>query len=172
MSYAFPWVEPPWPDKVLPRAQLEDRIGALISSLNMCVLATIGKHGPMASPIEYHAEGLDIYILPDPGTPKLKAMQNDSRISYAVHRPYHGWQSASGVQVFGNAEIIEPHAPGWDTGMKVFRWYEWMNDLGMDTSKPFERQIVKIVPRRILYTETWLWKQGYCAKQVWKRDGQ
>lgn len=172
MSIAFPWVEPPWPEKVLPREELEDRIGQLISSLNMCVLSTVGKNGPMASPIEYYADGLDIYILPDPGTPKLKAMQNDPRISYAVHHPYHGWHSAHGVQVFGRAEIIEPHAPGWDRGMQVFRWHEWMVDLGKDASKPFERQVVKIVPERILYTETWLWKRGYCAKQVWKNGNQ
>ena len=55
--------------------------------------------------------------------------------------------------------------------MKVFRWHEWMTDLGMDASSPFERQVVKIVPDRILYTETWLWKLGYGAKQVWKRAG-
>ena len=44
--------------------------------------------------------------------------------------------------------------------MKVFRWHEWMSDLAMDTSKPFERQVLKVVPDRILYTETWLWKLG------------
>ncbi len=171
MSQAFPWVEPPWPDKALPRDQLEDRIAQLVSSLNMCVLATIGKHGPIASPIEYYADGLDIYLLPDPGTPKLRAMQADPAVSYAVHYPYHGWHTARGVQVFGRAEIIEPHAPGWERGMKVFRWHEWVTDLGMDASAPFERQVVKITPDRILYTETWLWKLGYGAKQVWKRDG-
>ncbi|MFW2405455.1 MAG: pyridoxamine 5'-phosphate oxidase family protein [Gammaproteobacteria bacterium] len=169
MSYAFPWVEPPWPEDELPREQLEDRIQQLISSLNMCVLATHGSNGPIASPIEYYAEGLDIYILPDPGTPKLRAMESDPRISYAVHHAYHGWHTARGAQVFGKAEIIEPHAPGWEHGMKVFRWHEWVTDLGMDASQPFERQVVKIVPDRILYTETWLWKLGFGAKQVWKR---
>ena len=31
-------------------------------------------------------------------------------------------------------------------------------------------QVVKIVPDKILYTETWLWKQGYHAKQRWQRQ--
>ena len=35
----------------------------------------------------------------------------------------------------------------------------------------FERQIAKIVPDKILYTDVWLWKRGYHAKQVWKREG-
>ena len=168
MSTAYKWVEPPWPVKVLPRAQLEDRIEQLLGSTNMCVIATVGGSGqPIASPIEYYADGLNIYMLPDPGTPKLKAMQRDPRVSVAVHGAYHGWHSARGVQIFGRATIIEPHAPGWKHGMEIFRWHEWMSDLGMDARKPFERQVCKIVPEKILYTETWLWKLGYHAKQRW-----
>ena len=170
MSFAYPWVEPPWPEKELPREQLEDRVQRLLGSTNMCVLATCGENGPIASPIEYWADGLDLYMLPDPGTPKLKAMQADPRVSVAVCDAYHGWHSARGVQYFGRAEIIEPHAPGWEHGMNVFRWKPWMEDLGMDTSQPFERQVAKIVPDRILYTETWLWKNGYHAKQWWRRQ--
>jgi nitroimidazol reductase NimA-like FMN-containing flavoprotein (pyridoxamine 5'-phosphate oxidase superfamily) len=170
MSSAYPWVEPPWPEDPLPREQLEDRIEQLLGSTNICVLATYGSIGPIASPIEYWVDGLDLYMLPDPGTPKLKAMQRDPRVSIAVHQAYHGWHSARGVQIFGKAEIIEPHAPGWDRGMAVFRWHEWMSDLGLDASKPFERQVAKIVPDKMLYTETWLWKLGFGAKQVWRRD--
>jgi hypothetical protein len=54
--------------------------------------------------------------------------------------------------------------------MDVFHWKPWVEDLGMDSSKPFERQVAKIVPYRILLTDTWLWKNGYSAKQVWERD--
>ena len=70
-------------------------------------------------------------------------------------------------QIFGKAEIIEPHTEGWEHGMSIFRYHEWMTDLGMDASTPFERQVCKIVPYKMLYTETWLWKQGYHAKQRW-----
>lgn len=55
--------------------------------------------------------------------------------------------------------------------MQVFRWHEWMSDLAMDASKPFERQALKVVPDRILYTETWLWKLGFGAKQKWLQSG-
>lgn len=171
MSYAYPWVEAPQPTKALPREQLEDKIMELLGAHNMCVMATIGKNGPIASPIEYYADGLDLYMLPDPGTPKVKALERNPEICVAVHGPYHGWHSAKGAQFFGKAELIEPHAEGWDHGMKVFRWYEWMSDLGMDTSKPFERQVMKVVPYKILYTDTWLWKSGYGAKQRWLAEG-
>lgn len=172
MSYAYKWVEPPWPTEPLPREQLEDRIQQLLGSTNMCVLATCDSRGrPIASPIEYYADGLDLYMLPDPGTPKLRAIQRDPHVSVAVHGAYHGWHSARGVQIFGRGTIIEPHADGWEHGMKVFRWHEWMSDLGIDTSKPFERQVLKIEPDKILYTDTWLWKQGFGAKQRWLRQG-
>lgn len=172
MSKAYPWVEPTsWNQNPLPREQVEDRIQQLLGSTNMCVMATISAKGnPIASPIEYYADGLDIYMLPDPETPKLKALQRDPRISVAIHGPYHGWHSGRGAQYFGRAEIIEPHAPGWERGMEIFRWHEWMRDLGMDASKPFERQLLKVAPDRILYTETWLLKLGYGAKQVWTRE--
>lgn len=172
MSNAYPWVEPPWPEAELPRDELRDRIERLLASTNICVLATISKQGtPIASPIEYYAEGLSLYLLPDADTPKLNAMKRDSRISLAVHREYHGWHSGHGLQYFGNVEIIEPNTPGWDQAMKIFRWRPWAEDIGMDTSKPFETNpVAKIVPDRILYTETWLWKKGYSAKQVWRQE--
>ena len=84
--------------------------------------------------------------------------------------PYHGWQSGRGAQFFGTVEIIQPHADGWDHGMEIFKWQPWMEDLGMDTSKPFEREIAKITPHKILYTDVWLWKQGFGAKQVWQAE--
>jgi nitroimidazol reductase NimA-like FMN-containing flavoprotein (pyridoxamine 5'-phosphate oxidase superfamily) len=171
MSVAYRWVEPPWPNKIMPREQVQDHIEKLLASTNVCTIATVGKNGqPIASPIEYYADGLDLYMLPDPGTPKLKAMQRDPRVCAAVHGPYHGWHSVRGAQIFGRATIIEPHAPGWDHGMEIFRWYEWMHDLAMDTSKPFERQVCRIIAERILYTDTWMWRSGYKAKQVWERE--
>lgn len=168
MSKAYPWLEPPWPEKVLPRDLLEDRIQQILAATNICVLATINAKGlPIASPIEYYADGFDLYCLPDPGTPKLKAMQRDPNLCVAIHGDYHGWHSGKGVQLFSTAEIIEPHAPGWDHAMEIFHWRPWMEDLGMDASKPFERLVAKITPHRILLTDVWLWKQGYHAKQKW-----
>ncbi len=171
MTVANPWVLPPWSDKELPREQLENRIEQLLSMENTCVLATVSKGGkPVASPIEFYSDGLDLYMLPDPGTPKLLAMERDSYVSLAVHRNFCNWVNARGAQYFGHAEIIEPHAPGWEHGMNCFRWRMWAEDMGWDLDEPPPRTVAKIVPDRILYTETWLWKEGYSARQVWRRE--
>ena len=75
---AHPWLqETPWPTKPLPRDQLTARIEHLLAINWMGVLCTLGKDGPIGSPVEYYAEGNVVYILPQPGSPKLKAMERD-----------------------------------------------------------------------------------------------
>ncbi len=171
MSVAYPWLVPPRPDKELPREQLEHRIQEMLAMVNTCVLSTISKDGkPVASPIEYNADGLDIYMLPDVGSPKLLAMQRDPTMSLAVHKSQNSWSSARGVQYFAKATILEPNTPAWEHGMNIFRWRVWAEELEWDLAKPPELALVKVVPDRILYTDTWLWKMGYNAKQVWRRE--
>ena len=172
MSKAYPWVERPWPEKELPKDQLLERILQLIGLKNTCVLATVAKDGsPIATPIEYGADSLDLYVTPDPGTPKLNAMKRDPRISLSIDLGYHGWQSVRSAQYFGRAEILEPHTAGWKHGMEIFKWRQSAEELSRDMSSPPERLLVKITPDRILYWETWLWKHGYGCKQWWRREG-
>ncbi len=171
MSTAYPWVERPWPEKELPKDELQERILQLLGLKNIGVLATVAKDGsPIASPIEYHADGLDLYVTPDAGTPKYNAIKRDPRVSIAIDLGYHGWQSVRSAQYFGRAEMLEPHTPGWDRGMKIFKWRQSAEELGHDLSAPPERALTKIIPDRILYMETWLWKQGYSWKQWWRRE--
>ncbi|TDI64725.1 MAG: pyridoxamine 5'-phosphate oxidase family protein [Alphaproteobacteria bacterium] len=171
MSVAFPWLKPPRPDKALPRDQLEHHIQEMMSMVNTCVLSTISKDGkPVASPIEYYADGLDIYMLPDEGSPKLLAMQRDPHVSLAVHKSHNSWASARGVQYFGKATILEPDTPGWQHGMNIFRWRVWAEELEWDLNEPPKLALVKVVPDRILYTDTWLWPLGYGARQKWRRE--
>ncbi|MGI9309371.1 MAG: pyridoxamine 5'-phosphate oxidase family protein [Gammaproteobacteria bacterium] len=168
MSKAYPWVPPPHPDAKLPREQLENRIHELLTSVNTCTLATISKEGlPVASPIEYATDKFDMYMLPDAGSPKLKAMERDSHVSLAVHKNHNSWAHARGLQYFANAEIFAPETPGWHAGMEICHWRVWAEEMEWSLDKPPPLPIVKVVPYRILYTETWLWNEGFAAKQTW-----
>ena len=172
MSKAHPWVPPPHPEKPLSREPLENRIQELINSVNTCTLATVDTKGrPVASPIEYTAIGLDMIMLPDAGSPKLKAMERDSYVSLAVHNNHNSWAHARGAQYFGHAEILDPGMPAWDEAMEIFRWQGWAVEMEWPLDKPPQLGLVKVVPQRILYTETWLWKEGYGARQTWRADG-
>lgn len=105
---AQPWLqETPWPTQQLPRQELEDRIEHLLATHWMAVLCTVGPNGPIGSPVEYFADGLKIYILPQPGSPKLKALQRNSRICVAVLANNCGWASVRGAQVFSTAKLVD-----------------------------------------------------------------
>ncbi len=169
MSKAHPWVPPPHEDKPLSRDQLEGRILELINSMNTCTLATVSAQGkPVASPIEYTADGLELVMLPDAGSPKLKAMERDSYVSLAIHNSHNSWAHARGAQYFGHAQILEPDTPEWEAGMEIFRWRVWAEEMEWSLEKPPPMQLVRVTPERILYTETWLWKDGYAARHTWQ----
>jgi nitroimidazol reductase NimA-like FMN-containing flavoprotein (pyridoxamine 5'-phosphate oxidase superfamily) len=172
MSYPYPWIRPPYPEQELPTEELVTRIQETLMMANTCTLATLSKEGlPVASPIEYYAEAFDIYMLPDAGSPKLQYMQRDPRVSLAIHKNHNSWAHARGVQYFGEAEILPPGTPAWEHGMEVFRWRIWAEELGWSQDQPPEQTLVKVVPNRILYTDTWLWREGYKARHTWRGAG-
>ena len=88
MSAAHRWLEPEnWPKVPMPREALEARIERVLTLTNIAFLGTLGKNGPIVSPLEFYADGLDVYVFPQPNSPKLKAMQRDPRICLAVANP-------------------------------------------------------------------------------------
>jgi len=171
MSTAHPWLEEtPWPTAQLPREELVKRIEHLFAVQWMGVLCTIGKNGPIGSPVEYYAEGLDIYILPQPNSPKLKAMQRDPKLCFAIHGENSGWASVRGAQVFGVAEFIEPGTAEHARAMTIYRWEQSAVQLGKPLDKAPQVALIRIKPERIVYTEHWLRKEGFGPRQIWHAD--
>jgi general stress protein 26 len=168
---AHPWLAQPSPKTVLPREQLEGRIEQLLASQNMCVVATLGRNGPVASPVEYYSAGLTIYFVSNSGAPKLRNMERDPRISVAVFQPLIGWTSARGCQLFGNAEILRPGTPEHAAGMEFYAWQKGAADLGRGFDRPPQLPLIKLAPERIVYTEHYLRRDGYAPRQMWRRDG-
>jgi general stress protein 26 len=168
---AHPWLaETPWPTKQLERADLEERIEHFLATHWMGVLSTIGKNGPIGTPVEYHGIGSTVYILPQPNSPKVKAMQNDPRVCFAIYGENSGWASVRGAQLLGNAEFIEPGTPDHDYAMSIYKWESSAVQLGKPLDKPPQVPMVKINPTRIVYTEQWLRKDGYAPRQIWHKD--
>ena len=173
MSAAHPWLEElPWPTEKMPRDQLYERIEHTLTMVNMGVLATTGKNGAIASPIEFYAEGLTAYMYPQPGSPKIKAMQSDPRVSFAVHTPVVGWVSCRGAHLFGQAEILEPGTPEWEHGIDILHWQASAAELGRDVNVRPPDPIMRIEPDRVVYTEHWIRRQGFAPRQIWRKaDG-
>jgi len=162
--------ETPWPTGQLPREVLEERIEKLLATHWMAVLSTIGKSGPIGTPVEYYADGLVPYILPQPGSPKLKAMQEDPRICVAVHASNCGWASVRGAQIFATARLVDPGTPEHDHIMSIYHWQKSAVQTGSPLDKPPQIQMLVVEPERIVYTEHWLRKDGYGPRQIWHRD--
>jgi len=171
MSNAHPWLEDwPWPTKKMPRDQLYARIEHLLIMANIGVLATTGKNGAIASPVEYTAEGLAVYSYPQPGSPKLAAMKTDPRVSFAVHAAVGNWVSCRGAQLFGRAEILEPGTDDWEHGIAILPWEANAIELGRDINTKPSDPIMRIQPDRVVYTEHWMRRDGYAPRQIWRRD--
>jgi hypothetical protein len=170
---AHRWLaETPWPTRQLPRAELTARIEHLLATRWMGVLCTHGPDGPIGSPVEFYAEGTTVYVLPQPGSPKVKAMEQDPRICFAVHADNCGWASIRGAQLFGAAEFVKPGTPAHDHGMTIFRWQASSVQLGRALDTPPKMDLLRLDPDRIVYTEQWLRKNGFGPRQIWYKDPQ
>lgn len=168
---AHPWLaETPWPTRQLPRDELTARIEHFLATHWMGVLCTSGADGPIGSPVEYYAEGTVVYILPQPGSPKLKAMQRDPRVCFAIHGENSGWASVRGAQLFGKATLIEPGTPEHEHAMSIYRWESSAVQLGKPLDQVPQVALAKIDPARIVYTEHWLRKDGFGPRQIWHKD--
>jgi len=173
MSAAHPWLEGmpnTWPTKKMPRDMLEDRIERVLGLTNMGYLGTLGKNGPIVSPLEFYNDGLDIYVFPQPGSPKEKAIERDPRVSFACSNHMAGWASAMGAQFFGKGELLEVGSPDWEHGMKVFKWPASSFEIGSDMTRPPQGRLMRLRPDRIVYTDHWQRKYGYAPRHVWRRD--
>jgi hypothetical protein len=62
MPVTNPWLAGPTRTGQLSRERLEERILNLLSSQNMCVLATTGPSGPLATPIRYYPARLRDHV--------------------------------------------------------------------------------------------------------------
>lgn len=168
---AHTWLaETPWPTKQLPRPRLTEKIEHLLATQWMGTLCTNGPDGPIGSPVEFYAEGMVLYVLPQPNSPKLRALQNDPRLCFTVHAENCGWASVRGAQLFARAQFLQPGTPEHDHGMTIFRWQASSVQLGRPLDRPPQMALLQIEPDRVVYTEQWLRKDGFGPRQIWHRD--
>lgn len=174
MSVSHPWLEQePWPTKLLPKKLLESHIERVLTLTNIGYLGTVRKDGsPIVSPVEFYADGFSIYLFPQPGSPKLKALQRDPRVSFAIANPMAGWACVMGAQLFGRGTLLDPGTKEWEHGMKVFKWVGSNFELGRMDAGPPRGQLLRIDPDRIVLSEHLLRKEGYAPRQIWQRDSE
>jgi len=160
------WLAGPTPTRTLPRDRPEERILNLLSSQNMCVLATLGRDGPLATPVRYFHLGLTIVFTASPRSPKMRNLHADPRASAGVFAPLAGQASSRSAQLFGTARMPGPAmstTAGWD----VVRWQADHVERSRSLDEPPAETLGVITTRRVVYTEHWLRRDGYAPRRHW-----
>lgn len=172
MPVTNPWLAGPAPDKRLERHVLEERILNLLSSQNMCVLATSGPDGPLATPVRYFHLGFALMFTASAASPKMRNLAADPRTSIGVFAPLVGLASSRGAQIFGRARVLAPedaeHAFYWP----AFRWQSEHVERSRDVTVPPIDPLVVVEADRIVYTEHWLRRDGFAPRQFWRRAAE
>ena len=93
----------------LPRPDMERHLAAFLHQGNVCVLATCLNDVPRATPIEYYADGLTIYVAASRAT-KVPNIEGNPHVSVAIYsRPYTDWTDwydVTGIQMTGAPELL------------------------------------------------------------------
>jgi nitroimidazol reductase NimA-like FMN-containing flavoprotein (pyridoxamine 5'-phosphate oxidase superfamily) len=168
MALTNPWLAGPAPTKKLDHERLSERILNLLSSQNMCVLATTGSNGPLATPVRYYHLDFAIIFTASARSPKMRNLADDPRISLGVFAPLVGQASSRGAQIFGRAVLLRPGNKEFDRYWEAYRWQSDHVERGNLIEEPPVGPLVVVDARRIVYTEHWLRREGYAPRQFWR----
>lgn len=166
---ANPWLAGPAPTAQLSREELEERVLNLLSTQNMCVLATIGRDGPLATPVRYYHRDFTVVFTAQAGSPKMRNIARDPRVSLGVFAPLVGQASSRGAQLFGRAQVLGPADSAFHGLMDVYRWQSEAVERGRSLDDAPAGPLVAVELERIVYTEHWLRRTGHAPRQFWVR---
>lgn len=169
MPVTNPWLAGPAPTARLDRARLEERILNLLSTQNMCVLATAGAAGPLATPVRYFHLDFTLLFTTAAESPKMRNIGLDSRVSVGVFAPLVGQASSRGAQIFGRARTLMPADQEFATYWPAVRWQSEHVERSRSLDSPPDGPLVVVSAERIVYTEHWLRRDGYAPRQTWRR---
>jgi len=93
--------------KHLTADELKERIIKFLAEQKICTLATCAHNIPRSTPVRYRSHGLTLYILTEGGG-KVRNIIENHNVSASVMGEYSGFKSATCLQLWGTAEIIEP----------------------------------------------------------------
>ena len=103
-------------------------------------------------------------------SPKSRNLRRDPRVSVGIYAPLVGQASSRGAQIFGLARTLERDDPAVEPYWEAFRWQSDHVERGRPLDEPPTDPLTIITPARIVYTEHWLRKDGYRARQVWRPE--
>ena len=138
---------------------LKNRIEQFIAAHNTCALATACDGFVRCTPIEYNYIGGFFYLFSEGGL-KFKALKENKQVALAIYEPYGGFGKLKGLQVTGNAEIVEPFSGEY---LKLLEHKK----IPLEAMKklPQPMHLIKIVPKSYDYLDSELKKESLASRQ-------
>lgn len=136
----------------LPPEELQKRIHSFLTNNCIGTLATCADGVPRATPVRYKNKELDIYILTEGGG-KLYNLERNPAVSFSVYGNYSGFKTVRGLQLWGQAHIIN-----YTDRQAYAEAYAFLNLGERSDLKDIDLQkirtdmyFIKIVPHRIRF---------------------
>ena len=104
------WVKKDRSSRKMPQDILRSKVEDIINSHKTCALATGFEDQIRCTPIEYNYHKGCFYLFSEGGI-KFKGLERNKNVCLAVYDEYSGFGKLCGLQVSGQAEIIEPFSP-------------------------------------------------------------
>lgn len=100
------WVDKEATSKRMPKKAARGRINAFLMTHNTCALATGCDDFVRCTPIEYNWHDGYIWMFSEGGL-KFRGLAHNPQVCLAVFDPYEGMGKTHGLQVMGEAELVD-----------------------------------------------------------------
>lgn len=141
-------------------SQLKEDILEYIRANDTCALATGAGDFIRCTPIEYTYHN-DAFWMFTEGGQKFNGLEQNSNVSIAIFEKFSGFGHLKGMQVSGNAIIIEPFSKEYVEAAKVRK-------IPLEALKklPHVMYLIKVVPSKIEFLNSDFHEKGYDARQM------
>ncbi len=103
--------------------------------------------------------------MPEAGQ-KMENIKENPHVSVGIFAPYTGWMSVKGVQVTGEATLINKDDKEFKEGLEVYQWQKSAKEIGLD-QLPESFRLLKVQTHAIEMLDISLKTKGYAPRQLW-----
>jgi menaquinone-dependent protoporphyrinogen IX oxidase/uncharacterized protein YhbP (UPF0306 family) len=145
--------------KQLPMEKLKEEVESFLKEHTTCTLATSSPGRIRATPLEYHYSQGHLYILSEGGM-KFANLLSSSRVSVTVYDEYKDMKSLRGMQISGQALVVEDAAE--------YQQAVEMRGLEMEfiRSLPVDLKLIRVDMEKVEFLNSQFEKDGYSTRQV------
>ena len=153
-------------ERELSRKELEKYILDFLESQTICTLATSKNDLPRATTVEFHHQGMNLFIVGQTGV-KIENIRANPNVSVAFCMTPESWLNVKGMQMTGKAKILGPTESEYEKALRVYKWQILADELGLDVKEyPKYLRIIKIQTEKVEVLDVSFVARGFSARQV------